>query len=244
MCPSWQAPLGDIERGQDLHARDHRGDRPRRRLRLVQHAVDAVGTMSRFSNGSMWMSEARDSSALARMRFTRRMTGASEARSFRCSTSPSHPHRRAPDSSTIAPMDDCCRRGAERRRSRWARRCTGARACPRPSGPRRSRTNRWDRRWRSRARPRPAQRHRLRIAQELRRQAPSSSGSSGKSAAVASGRSSWSASASARSRPDTIPRRSRITPIFSRVSPSCNFRARSRFAGSSLARPMRISPIR
>src|SRR6185437_2594138 len=72
----------------------------------------------------------------------------------------------------------------------------------------------------------------------------SRSGSSGKSAAEAIGTSSWSASASARSRPDTMPSRCRITPSFSVVPPSWSFSARSRFAGSSLPRSTRISPRR
>ncbi len=38
-----QTPLGDVEIGHDLDARDHRGGKaPRRRLDLVQHAVDPV----------------------------------------------------------------------------------------------------------------------------------------------------------------------------------------------------------
>ena len=64
-------------------------------------------TMSRFSKGSMWMSEARLSSACVMSRFTRRTTGASEARSFRCSTSPkSCSSSRVEMLSTICPIDD------------------------------------------------------------------------------------------------------------------------------------------
>ena len=38
----WQAPLGDVEVGHDLHARRHAGRHPPRHGdRVVQHAVDA-----------------------------------------------------------------------------------------------------------------------------------------------------------------------------------------------------------
>ncbi len=47
-------------------------------------------TTSRFSNGSMWMSDARASSALVMMSDTSRITGASAARSFSCCTSASN----------------------------------------------------------------------------------------------------------------------------------------------------------
>ncbi len=86
-------------------------------MRLMTAAVELAGgastscstpsiryrTLSRFSNGSMWMSEARASTARCMIRLTRRMTGASEARSRRCSTSSSSSSP-APRLSTICPI--------------------------------------------------------------------------------------------------------------------------------------------
>ncbi len=53
-------------------------------------------TRSRSSNGSMWMSEASAAIAPSISRLTSRTTGASKARSRRCSTSSSGPPPSAP----------------------------------------------------------------------------------------------------------------------------------------------------
>ena len=63
-------------------------------------------TLRDCSKGSTWMSEARISTARCMMRFTIRMTGASEARSFRCSTSASLTSSSLPKVSTISPISD------------------------------------------------------------------------------------------------------------------------------------------
>ena len=61
-------------------------------------------TLSRLSNGSMWMSEARDSTARWISRLTSRTTGASLARSLRCSMSSSSTCSPVPMSSMIWPI--------------------------------------------------------------------------------------------------------------------------------------------
>ena len=104
--------------------------------------------------------------------------------------------------------------------------------------------NRSGRRWRARAprRPRAAAppAHRAGIAPRRALRAAAAPGSPRRRA---SGRSSWSASASARSRRDDHAERTSSTPSRSPDS-SCRRRARSRFAASSLPRSMRSSPRR
>ena len=65
------------------------------------------------SKGSRWMSEARSSITRPMMALTRRMTGASLARSRRCSTkSPASPASPAPGSSACDSASSCWRRSA------------------------------------------------------------------------------------------------------------------------------------
>ena len=138
-----QPALGDVEVGHDLDARDHGGAKALGRgFDVVQNAVDAVAHRRRFSNGSTWMSDARMSSALVMRRLTRRMTGASDARSFSCWTSASNAssstrvrRRRSPGSARTCR----CRRAARARlRARWGSRPSAARRARSPFRTRRS----------------------------------------------------------------------------------------------------------
>ena len=86
-----QPALGDVEVGHDLDPRDHRRRQPlRRRLDLVQHAVDPVADdQPVLERLDVDVRRAR----LERVgdeQDTRRITGASDARSFSCWTSASN----------------------------------------------------------------------------------------------------------------------------------------------------------
>ena len=189
----------------------------------------------------MWMSEARASSAWVMSRFTRRMTGASRGEVLqvldvaevlllvaRLDVVDDLAHRR------LAAAVEALERRVD---LVGRRRCRRARACPRPSARRRSRRNRSDRRSQGPAprRPRAAARA-CDIAQEL---APT--GALPSAAARGSPRrGERQVELHRRGRrpgraPETMPRRSRITPIFSREPPSCSLQGALEVGGIELA---------
>ena len=189
------------------------------------------------------------SSALVMRRLTRRMTGASDARSFNCCTSASNVEfvdarldvadhlalRR------LAGAVEALERGFEFGRDRDHRPHRRARS---PSGTRRSCSRRSGRPSRARPRCRPrAAAARASRAGSAATPAPRGSETRDSSPTSTSGSASCAASASATSRCATTPSVTSSAPSFSPDS-CCRRSARSSVAASSLPRSIRISPMR
>ena len=85
--PSWgSAPLGDVEVGHDLDARDQSRDHPaRHRRRVEQDAVDAEAHAHLALPGEKWISDAPRSTAWAMIELTSLTTGRVAGALHRCS---------------------------------------------------------------------------------------------------------------------------------------------------------------